>query len=291
VVQKPARVGLWDRYGGSMPSGWTRYLLERFEFPFEVVFVPTLDRGDLNQKFDVLIFVDGAIPPRTGGTGRGGGGDQPPPAGDNAGDENTPAEYRGRRGSITAARTLPQLRKFLEGGGTILTIGSSTGLAQQLGLPVANHLADKGAGGQERPLTREKFYVPGSLLRTNVNAKHPLAWGLPDEVDVMFQSSPVFRLPDATAVAASGSSGETATGEASIERVAWFESKSPLRSGWIWGEQYLSGGTAIADARVGQGRLVLLGPEVLFRAQPHGTFKFVFNGIFRAGEQKTAEQK
>ena len=63
---KPVRIGLWDRYGGSMPSGWTRWLLEQFEFPFRVVYPPELDKGGLREKFDVLILVDGAI----GGFGR-----------------------------------------------------------------------------------------------------------------------------------------------------------------------------------------------------------------------------
>ena len=44
-----------------MPSGWVRYIFERFEFPFEVVFPKTLDEGNLNGKYDVLVFMDGAI--------------------------------------------------------------------------------------------------------------------------------------------------------------------------------------------------------------------------------------
>src|SRR5437870_1947805 len=80
---KPVRIGLWDRYGGSMPSGWTRWLFEQFEFPFQVVFPPELDRGGLREKFDVLIFADGAIPARetsgaSGGNRTAAGGDQPP---------------------------------------------------------------------------------------------------------------------------------------------------------------------------------------------------------------------
>ena len=59
---KPVRIGLWDQYGGSMPSGWTRWIFEQYEFPFEVVFPQTLDAGNLNSKFDVLVFVDGGIP-------------------------------------------------------------------------------------------------------------------------------------------------------------------------------------------------------------------------------------
>src|SRR5208282_4772185 len=69
---KPIRIGLYDQYGGLMPSGWTRWLLEQFEFPFEVVYPQTLDAGDLKSKFDVLVFTDGAF--SAGGGGRGGGG-------------------------------------------------------------------------------------------------------------------------------------------------------------------------------------------------------------------------
>ena len=37
---------------------------------------------------------------------------------------------------------------------------------------------------------------------------------------------------------------------------------------------------AVAEAKVGKGKLFLYGPEILFRSQPHGTFKFLFNGLF-----------
>jgi hypothetical protein len=271
---RPVRVGLWDRYGGSMPSGWTRWLLERFEYPFQVVYAPELDKGGLREKFDVLIFVDGAIPGRGVAALRSGtGGDQPPPdpTGSTPGSEqNLPAESRGRRGGLTQKLTTPQLRKFLEAGGTILTIGSSTALGTQLGLPVGNHLVEKGKDSKESPLNRTKFYVPGSVLRARVDPSHPLAWGLGEEVDVMFSASPTFRLRD----------NSEANG---MRRVAWFDRKAPLRSGWAWGQEHLEGGAAIVEARVGTGRLVLFGPEILFRAQPHGTFKFLFNGIVQAG--------
>jgi hypothetical protein len=265
VALKPVRVGLWDRYGGSMPSGWTRWLLERFEFPFQLVFAPELDKGNLRDQFDVLIFVTGAIPQR-GGVRRPPQRSDPPPANE----ESIPPEWRGRRGSITAKTTVPQLRSFLEAGGTILTIGSSTSLGEHLGLPLSSHLVVKDEDGTERALGRDKFYVPGSVLRTRVDPAHPLAWGMADEVDVMFQASPTFRLRDGA---------ETN----SLRRVAWFDSKAPLRSGWAWGQEHLAGGVAIAEAKVGKGTLVLFGPEILFRAQPHGTFKFLFNGIVRAG--------
>ena len=65
-----------------------------------------------------------------------------------------------------------------------------------------------------------------------------------------------------------------------VRPVAWFDDKAPLRSGWAWGQHYLEGGTAAVEASVGKGKVFLFGPEITFRAQPHGTFKFLFNGIY-----------
>jgi hypothetical protein len=252
------RVGLWDVYGGSMPSGWTRWILEQFEFPFERVFAPALDAGNLNAKFDVLIFVTGAISGPAGAARGGAGGTGPaePPAG-------LPAEYRNHFGRVTAEKTLPRIREFIENGGTVIAIGSSaTNLAAWLRLPVENHLAENGT-----PLPRTRFYVPGSVLRARVDLSHPVAAGMEEHTDVFFDDSPVFRLgPDGAA--------------AGLRPIAWYDSKEPLRSGWAWGQSYLENGVAALEARVGKGRVLLYGPEILQRAQPHGTFKLLFNGIY-----------
>jgi hypothetical protein len=260
---RPMRIGLWDRYGGSMPSGWTRWLLEQYEFPFTVVFPQELDRGRLNEKYDALIFVDGAIPAaRAGGQGGGGG------FGGGAGPDTAslPAEFRSWVGNVTAERTIPQIKSFAEAGGMVITIGSSTNLAEHLGLPLSNHLVERAPDGRETELGSAKFYVPGSLLEVAVDSTTSAAMGMTSRAIVMYDNSPVFRLaPDA---AAKG-----------VRPIMWFDSPTSLRSGWAWGETYLEGGVAAADARVGRGTVRLIGPEALFRAQPHGTFKLVFNGL------------
>lgn len=266
---RPMRIGLWDRYGGSMPSGWVRWLLEQYEFGFNVVYPPALDAGDLASKFDVLIFVDGGIPARDGagpgGRGGGGFGVMPDP-------QSIPAEFRDRLGNVTVAKTVPQLKQFLEAGGTILTIGSSTSLAYNAGLPIANALMEKQADGTERALPREKYYVPGSVLQVRVDNTNPLAYGLTEKLDVFFDNSPVFRLKPEASIR-------------ELKPVAWFDSDRPLRSGWAWGQKYLQDGVAVAEASVGKGKLFLFGPEITFRAQPHGTFKFLFNGIYYGGAE------
>ena len=251
------RIGLWDNYGGSMPSGWTRWIMEQFEFPFERVYAPTLDAGDIDKKFDVLIFVTGAIP-GTGAGRRGGGG--PSAAIDPA---TIPTEYRDQLGAMTVAKTLPKIKEFIEKGGTVLAIGSSaSNLSAFLQLPVESQLTENGA-----PLPQTKFYVPGSVLRTKVDVNDPLAYGMQEQTDVFFDDSPAFRL----------GAGAAAAG---VKRVAWYDSKTPLRSGWAWGQEVLENGAAAVSAKVGKGNVLLFGPEILQRAQPHGTFKFLFNGIY-----------
>jgi len=258
---RPLRIGLWDRYGGSMPSGWVRWLLEQYEFPFSVVYPQALDTGNLADKFDVLIFVDGAIPARDQrGGGEGPFGRMPDP-------ERIPAEFRDRLGNVTVARTVPQLKKFLEMGGAILCIGSSSSMGYHSGLPIANALVERFSDGGERPLPREKFYIPGSILQVRVDNTNPLAYGISERLDVFFDNSPVFRLkPEASL--------------RGVKPVAWFDSDKPLRSGWAFGQKYLQDGVAVVDATVGKGKLFLFGPEITFRAQPHASFKFLFNGIY-----------
>ncbi len=261
---RPLRIGLWDRYGGSMPSGWTRWLLERYEFPFKVVYPQMLDGGQLASKFDVLIFTGGAIPLRDP---QGGGSPEESLFSRMPKPEDIPAEFRGWLGYVTVAKTVPELRKFLEAGGTIVTIGSSTSLGYHAGLPIANALMEKSADGSERPLSREKYYTPGSVLQVSVDNTNPLAYGLPAKLDVFFDNSPVFRLKPESQLKG-------------VKPVAWFDTDKPLRSGWAWGQKYLQDGVAVIDASVDKGKLFLFGPEIVFRAQPHGTFKFLFNAIY-----------
>ncbi len=253
----PSRIGLWDSYGGSMPSGWTRWILEQFEFPFTRVFAPELDAGALRAKYDVLVFVTGAIPGARGGRGGGGAGAIEAPPG-------LPEEYRAQFGRITPDATIPKLREFVSEGGTLVAIGSSAAnIAAALDLPVESHLVENGV-----PLPGTKFYVPGSVLSVRVDTRHPLAAGLAERTDVFFDDSPVFRLRP----------GAEAQG---VRRVAWYDSPNPLRSGWAWGAKYLEGGLAAVEVPLGKGRVLLYGPEILQRAQPHGSFKFLFNALVR----------
>jgi hypothetical protein len=261
------RIALYDQYGGSMPSGWTRLTFENFEIPYQVVYPTDLDAGNLKSKFDVLILPSGAQIRGAGGAGAGGRGGGGGGGGGGGRGGPIPAEFQQMQGTLTPDVTLPALKQFLMDGGTIVTVGSATSLGYALGLPIENHLTVRAPGQPERGLVGEEYYVPGSILRVAVDQSAPVAAGVPAQLDVFFDNSPVFRLkPDA---ALKGT-----------KAVAWFDNASPLRSGWAWGQNYLEGGAAMVESTVGKGKLYMFGPEITFRGQPHGTFKLLFNGIY-----------
>jgi hypothetical protein len=259
----PARIALWDRYGGSMPSGWTRWLLEQFGFGFDVVYAPQLDAGKLREKYDVILFPSGAVPrPGAPITDLG---SEAFTVRDPAADE-MPAEFRGRLGRFTPDKTVPALREFLEAGGTIVTVGTSANLAYHLRLPVRNALLEAGPSGRERALPSEKYYVPGSILRMTLDPSAAANRGMGAEADVYFDNNPVFKLaPDAVT--------------RGIRPLAWFANATPLRSGWAWGQHYLKDGVAAFEAPIGAGKLFVFGPEITFRGQTHGTIKLLFNAL------------
>ena len=255
----PARIALWDTYGGSISSGWTRWIMEQHHFPFNAIYAKEIDAGNLRKKYDVIIFVSGAIPS--------------PIKSENYSSRDTtkitdiPAEYRYQWGKITADTSVVELKKFMEAGGTVITIGRSTNLAYHLKLPVKNALTEM-VKEKAVPLSAEKFYIPGSILRVKVDTTLQAGWGLASETDVFFDSSPVFRInPEISA-------------QRVVTPIAWFGKTPPLRSGWAFGQEYLQDGVVAFEANVGKGKLFAFGPEITFRAQTYSTFKLLFNQLY-----------
>lgn len=163
---------------------------------------------------------------------------------------------------MTAEKTLPQLASFARAGGTVIAVGNATRLGPELGLPVYNALSTVDAAGKRTPLPGTKFYVPGSVLQVKVDPSDPLAYGLPETMDVFYNNNPTFAFTP---------------GQSGVRRVSWFASDDPLRSGWGWGQKALNNTTTVVDGTLGKGHVYLLAPEVTQRGQPFPSFKFLFN--------------
>lgn len=259
IALRPMRIGLVDRYGGLMSAGWTRFLLEKFEFPFERVFPQRLDAGNLAKDFDVLLFADDAMAPE-GAWGSDYASRQPEPG-------DTPAEYKTHLGITTDAKTAPAVASFVRGGGAVVAVGSSGRFADLMNTPLKPALVRE-VDGKEMMLESSNFFIPGSILRARVDNRQPLGYGMPEQVDVFFNRSQTFTPRE-------GASGYT--------NISWFEGREPLRSGWAVGQEKLAGTIAVADVSVGRGKLFLMAPEVTQRAQSYGTFPFLFNALLYGG--------
>jgi len=276
------RIGLYDQYGGNMPTGWTRLVLENFEYPYTSVFPQQLDAGNLRAKFDVLVFNGIGTPSGRGaGTGAFGGAAaasagntnpnaaSTPPQGGRGGGRGgnaapIPAEYQSQTGNFTA-QTMEKVKEFVAAGGSVIYIGeSSFGGLKAFTDAFVN---------QVEGLPQAKYYIPGSVLRVKVDTSAPLAHGLDEYLDVFFNNDPVFKMPDPIVNAT---------------RVAWFDSKTPLRSGWAWGQEALDQGIAVVDLnpRGAGGHVYAFGPEILFRSQPHGSYKLFFNGLLLSASKR-----
>ena len=244
------RIGMFQRYyGGNMDEGWTRWLLEDFEFPYTSIMSERMREGDLRSDFDVIILPDDGMAMMTGELGEGGGrGRGPDPSED-------PPQYRSGFGSEGVAA----LEEFVEQGGTLVTFARAGDLPiERFELPVRNAVA--GMGGND-------FWSPGSSLRITVDPAHPAAYGMPGNALATFlQGSQVY---------------ETVAGpnSANVTRVASYVERDVLESGWLLGEDAIAGKAAVVAVKHGEGQVVLLGFRAQHRAQTHGTFKFLFNAL------------
>jgi hypothetical protein len=173
------------------------------------------------------------------------------------GEDRAHPEFAGGLGVEGAAA----LRQFVEGGGTLVLLDSSVEFAiRDLGVPVRDIAADQKDDDPQR------WYAPGSLLRVQWDQSHPLALGMPAESAVFFARSPVL---------------EVAPNAPGVKVVARYPERDILLSGYAQGEDRIAGRAALVEAQVGQGRVVMFGFRPQHRAQPHQTFKPLFNSLYR----------
>jgi hypothetical protein len=240
VRVRAPRVGLYRPWGGNMDEGWTRFVLEQFGFAPLTLRDADIRPGRLGERADVVVLPDASYASLLSGLS---------PA-------TMPEPYAGGLGP----RGVLALYEFVESGGTLVTLDTSSELPlTAFGLPIANVTA--GAAAAE-------FYVPGSLLKLDVDTAHPLAWGMPAQATAFFAQGLAFTAGGAAEAAPAG-----------ITVVASYAREGLLQSGWELGADRLGGRGAVVEARVGRGRVVLIGFRTQHRAQSHGTFKFLFNAL------------
>jgi hypothetical protein len=249
---KPVRVGLYKPWVASMDEGWTRFLLERYGFDFENLENAEMKDGSYRGKVDVILLpaVEADILEKG----------EPSSAEARRFWEPLPPPYAGGIGTDGGEK----LKKWIQEGGTLVAMDSSTEYAiDLLGLPVRNILSG---------VRQDQFHAPGSMLRIRLDPEHPLSHGLRPEEAAYFADSPAFQ---------------TSPTDARFERrvVASYPEHEAdiLLSGYLEGGERLERKAAVVEYRVGKGRVVLIGFRPQHRAQPHRTFKLLWNALYLPG--------
>lgn len=250
VLEGRKTIALYKSYVPSMDEGWTRHVLEPC-FEYESIFDKDIKAGNFEQKnppsylkkgdlkYRVVVIPDHS--PRLILNGHAPG--------------TMPEEFTGGIG----AEGVKALREFVEAGGTLVTLNRASRFAiAEFKLPVRDITEN---------LKRTEFYVPGSILRTELDTAHPLAAGMPKESIAWVEDSPVFEIGD-----------PARAGEVRI--VARYPANaSPLLSGWLLGEERLRGRAALVEVKMGKGRVVLFGFRPQYRGQSLATYPLLFNAL------------
>jgi hypothetical protein len=260
-----------------MDEGWTRWVLERFEFPYRSLHDAEVRAGRLAERYDAIILPDIRADSIKRGHRKG----------------SLPAKYTGGIGE----EGVFALRDFVREGGFLIAMDSSCGLPIDiLELPVT--VVSRSSGGRDRygsssessssgrSQERKSFFCPGSILRIDVDGGHPLAFGMGDSAAVLHSHSPVFEIVDDKKKKDTG--GRAGAPAASATMVGSYPGMNPVLSGWIENDEIIQGKGALVHARCGEGAAVLIGFRCQFRAQTHGTFKVLFNAILCSTQKKIA---
>jgi hypothetical protein len=245
------RIALYQSWVASMDAGWTNLLFDEYEFPYEDIHDADLRVGRLSDRFDVIVLPDMRPQQILDGHSKG----------------TMPPDYVGGMTEVGA----DNIRMFVESGGTLVCNKTSLEFALQLfDMPIENTL---------RGVSRNEFFVPGSILRMDYDTSHPLAYGMESRsIGYISGQYALEVVSDETGAQAPNGS------DSGIHVVARFPDEPLLLSGFLAGEERLHGKASVIEAQVGEGRVVLFGFNVQNRAQAHATHKLLYNAVFRSSQ-------
>ncbi|HMC76077.1 MAG TPA: hypothetical protein VKH34_03055, partial [Vicinamibacterales bacterium] len=169
LAVKAPRIGMYSPWtGGNMDEGWTRWVLEQYDFNLTTLHNADVRGGKLRDKYDVIILPDQA----------------PRAIVDGAVGQNVRPEYRGGIGD----EGIGALREFVGAGGTLVTLGAASDLAiERFGVPMKN---------LKSGLTRDQHFAPGTILNVEVDTAHPLGFGMEANTFGFYNNSPFFSLTE-----------------------------------------------------------------------------------------------
>jgi hypothetical protein len=249
-IKPEVRIGIYQGPRGNMDEGWTRYVLDTFNAPYQSLRDAAINDTNLRANFDAIVLPSD----RT----------REPVA-----DSGTPAA---EGGAGISDKGFVNLARFVEDGGTLICFDGSCGaVIKRWHLPLRNVLEG---------LRSSEFYCPGSILRIDVDTSSPIARTMAKDVDAYFIGSSAFEITNTPKPVYDAPQTPWPT-----RVIARYAKENVLRSGWLLGEDKIRGRVALAEVTMGKGRIVLFAFRPQHRGQTWGTFPLIWNAINSSSER------
>ena len=261
VPLRQPRVALYKSHIPIIDEGWTRWLLEQYEFPYTNIQDSDIRAGNLNARFDVIVIPNESVLAIVDGLPKGPHIEGQPVAPELAmppglPEISEPDEFTGGLGDPGVGN----LRSFVMQGGELVTLNRASDFAiEKLNVGARNVL---------KAIPSQDFFGPGSILSIRIDPNHPLGYGMESESAAWFERgsafAPSFLSSEAPAAAT----------------IARYPNGNPLMSGWLLGGDLIQNQGALMDAPLGRGDVVMFGFSPQYRGQSYGTYKMLFNALF-----------
>jgi Zinc carboxypeptidase len=237
------KLGIYKSHVPAIDEGWSRLVLEQEHYKYLSVDDTEVRSGKLHAKYNSIVIPDQVPATILNGYKA----------------DAMPPEYTGGLGQAG----VKALREFVEEGGTLVCLNRASSFAiEQFKLPVRDVVAG---------VSEKEFFVPGSILRIELDTSNPISKGMPQESIAWVEDSPVFEV-----VSPGSASGVSPT----VRIIARYPAdKNPLLSGWLLGENRIRGKAALVEVTMGKGRIILFGFRPQYRGQSLATYPLFFNAI------------
>jgi hypothetical protein len=250
-----ARVAIFSRWGRTQETGWVRHAFDHFGVGYELIFKERVREGNLRGSFDVIVV---------------------PQMGTSTKEIIQDIECKGRQLGYTKTTEfrflgmygesadmcggmglagLVEIEKFVRDGGRLITLGGSSALGAEM-------LRHVDAGSPP-----SGFYAPGPIVEAEIlKATHPVFYGYPDKIlPVRYSNGPMFAIPEGH--------------KAQLTLMRFLGTENSILSGLMNRPAEVKGRAVIADAPLGQGRVLLFAINPCYRWQNQREFNLLFNAV------------
>ena len=228
------RVAMYKSWQEPMPAGWQRWVLDEHDMAYDTLHDADIRSGALDE-YDVFLFQAQEAGSIRNGFRSG----------------ELPRQYTGGLGD----EGMEAVSAFVRNGGRVIAIEAATDFVAELfDLDISNLTSG---------LPNTDFYIPGSILRLELDLASEINEGMRDEISAWYwRSSMAYEVNDPR-----------------IRIAARYGQGDPLLSGWVLGGDHIAGEAAVLEAKIGEGSLVLFGFQPNYRAQTVATWPLLFNAM------------